>query len=55
MMGRKGLQAKWFYNFSLEQRVPRDHLLRVVAKVIDFSFVRDLVSAVLLGSREEMP
>jgi transposase len=43
MMGRKGLQAKWFYDFSLEQRVPQDHLLRLVANAIDFSFVRDLV------------
>ena len=43
MMGRKGLQAKWFYNFSLEQRVPQDHFLRLVAKVINFSFVRDLL------------
>jgi len=41
--GRKDFQGKWFYNFSLEERVPQDHLLRVVAKTIDFSFVRDLV------------
>jgi len=43
MMGRKDSQAKWFYNFSLEDRVPQDHLLRSVAKAVDFSFVRDLV------------
>jgi transposase len=43
MMGRKDFQAKWFYNFSLEDRVPQDHLLRSVAKAVDFSFVRDLV------------
>jgi transposase len=43
MMGKKGFQTKWFYSFSLEQRVPRAHLLRLVANAIDFSFVRDLV------------
>jgi transposase len=43
MMGRKGFQGKWFYNFSLEDRVPQDHLLRFVAAAVDFSFVRDLV------------
>ena len=43
MMGRKGLQGKWFYNFSLEDRVPQDHFLRSVNKVVDFTFVRDLV------------
>jgi len=43
-MGSKGfLQGKWFYNFSLEDRVPQDHLLRFVAAAVDFSFVRDLV------------
>jgi len=43
MMGRKGFQGKWFYNFSLKNRVPQDHLLRFVAAAVDFSFVRDLV------------
>lgn len=42
-MGRKDLQGKWFYNFSLEDRFPWDHLLRSVAKAADFSFVRNLV------------
>jgi len=43
MLGQKGFQAKWLYDFSLEERVPRNHLLRLVAEAIDFSFVRDLV------------
>ncbi len=42
-MGRKGFQGKWFYNFSLEDRVPQDHLLRSVADAVDFAFVRGLV------------
>ncbi len=42
-MGRKNFQGKWFYNFSLEDRVPEDHLLRAVAEAVDFSFVRGMV------------
>ncbi|HCJ11135.1 MAG TPA: hypothetical protein DHW14_08255 [Clostridiales bacterium] len=37
------MQTKWFYSFSLEERVPQDRLLRLVDKTIDLSFVRDLV------------
>ena len=44
-MGRKNFQSKWFYNFSLEDRVPEDHLLRAVAEAVDFSFVRGVVRA----------
>ena len=43
MMGRKTYQEKMFYNFSLSERVPEDHFLRKVAKVVDLSFVRKLV------------
>jgi transposase len=43
MMGRKDFQGKWFYDFSLEERVPRTHFLRLVDRVVDFAFVRDLV------------
>lgn len=43
MMGRKGFQGKWFYNFSLEERVPQDHFLRAVRRAVDFSFVRGMV------------
>lgn len=40
MMGRKALIGKLYYQFSLEERVPEDHLLRRVASAVDFSFVR---------------
>ena len=30
-MGRKGFQGKWFYSFSLEDRVPEDHLMHAAA------------------------
>lgn len=40
MMGRKGSVGKLFYQFSLEERVPQDHLLRRILAAVDFSFVR---------------
>lgn len=44
MMGRKDSDGKLFYQFSLDERVPEDHLLRLVAKAVDFSFVRRLTA-----------
>jgi transposase len=38
-VGTKVYQEKMFYNFSLSERVPPDHFLRKVAKVVDLSFV----------------
>ena len=42
MLGRKTFEPKLFYQFSLEDRVPEDHLVRRVAAVVDFAFVRRL-------------
>lgn len=42
MMGRKAFTPKVLYQFSLEERVPPDHLLRRVAQAVDFAFVRRL-------------
>src|SRR6266545_6057662 len=42
MMGRKAFTPKVLYRFSLEERVPPDHLLRRVAQAVDFAFVRRL-------------
>ena len=41
MMGRQQrVQKKLFYTkFNLDQRVPKDHILRKVAKYIDFDFI----------------
>jgi transposase len=44
MMGTKDSEGKLFYQFSLEERVPEDHLLRRVLAVVDFSFVRRLTA-----------
>ena len=44
MLGRKVFAPKLFYRFSLEAQVPDDHLLRRVAAVVDFGFVRRLTA-----------
>src|SRR5262245_19720683 len=44
MMGRKAFTPKVLYRFSLEERVPPEHLLRRVAQAADFSFVRRLTA-----------
>lgn len=44
MMGKKGSTGKMFYQFSLEERVPADHLLRRVTEAVDFSFVRRMTA-----------
>jgi transposase len=46
MMGKRHPEAKLFYQFSLEERVAEDHLLRRVAQAIDLSFVRRLTERV---------
>src|SRR5688572_5687289 len=35
-------EAKFYYNLSLDRLVPEDHLLRLIANAVDFSFVRPL-------------
>ena len=42
MMGIKKVEAKLFYEFSLDRRVPEDHLLRRIEQAVDFSFVYSL-------------
>ena len=44
MMGIKSYQERMFYNFSLSEKVPQDHLLRRLDTVIDLRFVRRLVA-----------
>lgn len=43
MMRVKGGQKKIFYQFSLDERVPEEHFLRLLDKAVDFGFVRDMV------------
>ena len=41
MMGERRAQEALFYEFSLEQHMPADHLLRSIARFIDLSDIRD--------------
>ncbi len=42
MMGRHRFAVKIYYQLSLEELVPKKHLLRRNAEAIDFSFVYQL-------------
>jgi transposase len=42
MMGRHKYAAKLYYNLSLEGLVRRNHLLRLIANAIDFSFIYEV-------------
>src|SRR5439155_403518 len=41
MMGEQRVQEALFYEFSLEQHVPTDHLLRSVDRFVDLSGIRE--------------
>jgi transposase len=41
MMGQHARSEALFYYFTLEEYIPQNHLLRLVDKYIDFSFVRE--------------
>jgi transposase len=43
MMGTKLVEPKLYLSFSLDAAVPRNHLVRRLAAVVDFQFVRGLV------------
>ena len=42
MMGKKEHGEKLYYDFSLEDKVPQDHILRRIAQAVDFSFVHKI-------------
>ena len=42
MMGSKEFQGQLFYKFSLEDKVPGDHILRMIKNAVDFSFIRKI-------------
>jgi transposase len=42
MMGKRKFAPKLYYQLSLDQLVPQDHLLRQIVEAIDFSFVYPL-------------
>ena len=41
MMGHQPRREALFHYFNLEDEVPADHLLRLIDRHVDFSFVRD--------------
>src|SRR6266545_4883892 len=43
MMGLKAIEPKLYYSFSLDAKVPRNHLVRRLVAAVDFEFVRGLV------------
>jgi transposase len=42
MMGKKEPGEKLYYDFSLEDKVPQDHILRRIAGAVDFTFVHKI-------------
>lgn len=42
MMGKRVFAPKLYYQLSLDQLIPQDHLLRQIATLIDFSFIYPL-------------
>ncbi len=43
MLGLKKPQSKLFYGFCLEERIPHDHLLRLISRNMDFRFITPMV------------
>lgn len=41
MMGHQPRTESLFYYFRLEEQIPENHLLRLLDRYVDFSFVRD--------------
>src|SRR5437899_6223225 len=41
MMGQQSREASLFYSFRLEDQIPETHLLRLIDRYVDFTFVRD--------------
>src|SRR5262249_49122933 len=41
MMGHQPREESLFYSFRLEDQIPETHLLRLIDRYVDFSFVRD--------------
>jgi len=44
MMGQQPRTESLFYYFRLEDHIPENHLLRLIDRHVDLSFVREQVS-----------
>jgi transposase len=47
MRGQQTLTKSLFYYFLLEDQIPESHLLRLIDRQVDLSFVRDLGRPIL--------
>ena len=45
MMGKRVFAPKLYYQLSLDQLVPENHLLRQIATAVDFSFIYPLAKS----------
>jgi len=45
MMGQQTRSESMFYYFRMEDHIPKDHLLRLIDRHIDFTFVRETLKA----------
>jgi len=43
VFGKKNLQKRLFYCFNMEDMIPENHILRLINKYVDFSFIHDKV------------
>jgi len=55
MMGQHTRSEALFYYFKLEEYIPRNHLLRLVDKHIDFGFVREQLTDSYSANYESLP
>lgn len=54
MMGEQARTESLFYYFRLEEQIPEDHLLRLLDRYIDFSFVRETAQDLLQFDRSSV-
>src|SRR2546426_8680967 len=46
MMGQQSREESLFYSFRVEDQIPETHLLRLIDRYVDFTFVRDRLPSV---------
>jgi transposase len=53
-MGEQSRSESLFYYFRLEEQIPEDHLLRLLDRYIDFSFVRERLKTFYSSNRSSL-
>lgn len=54
MVGYKLTERKMFYVFNLDERVPQDHILKRISKVVDSSFILATLCVPTTATRERL-